>query len=170
MDKYNTQEEIWKDIEGYEGIYLISNLGRVKSLYGKGRIRAQTPDKDGYLKVGLYKNAKQKNAIVSRLVAKAFIEGEKEQVNHIDGDKKNNRVSNLEWVDNQENIDHAWDTGLYTLERQMMRPSKLDKDKVIEIRESYSKGERSYGELAKLYDVSKSLIADVVKRRCWKHI
>ena len=106
-------EEIWKDIEGYEGLYQVSNLGRVKSFYKEGRILKQCIDKDGYFCVGLFKNKKQNNKHVHRLVATAFVDGyfEGAVVNHIDENKQNNLWTNLEWVTNQYNVQyssHKW--------------------------------------------------------------
>ena len=104
--------EIWKDIEGYEGLYQISSMGRVKSLErtvwnkGKGcyrivseRIRKRVTDKDGYLKVMLWKDSKGKWFFVHRLVATAFIPNPDNLpvINHKDENKENNIVSNLEW-------------------------------------------------------------------------
>ena len=110
-------QEIWKDIKGYEGLYQVSNLGRVKRLrfinkntnIEKERIKSQKIRKDGYLEVALYKNGKGKSIQVHRIVAKTFIPNieNKAQVNHIDGNKKNNNVSNLEWVLGSENMIHS---------------------------------------------------------------
>ena len=96
-------EEIWKDIKGYEGKYKVSNLGNVKSLnYNrtcKERILKYGINTDGYLFVGLSKNGIHKNFLIHRLTAQAFIENPDNlpQVNHIDEDKSNNCVENLEW-------------------------------------------------------------------------
>ncbi|BBD20125.1 HNH endonuclease [Lactobacillus phage T25] len=99
--------EIWKDIEGYEGLYQISNMGRVRSLDRKdarehrikGKILAITSATNGYRKIGLMKDGNIKNHSVHRLVAKAFLDNPSNlpQVNHKDEDKTNNVVSNLEW-------------------------------------------------------------------------
>ena len=111
-------EELWRDIEGYEGLYQVSNLGRVMSYARKGnwknRILNGSFDKNGYILVLLYKNNKTQCKKVHRLVAQAFIPNieNKPQVNHIDGNKENNNVNNLEWVTNKENSIHAWKTGL----------------------------------------------------------
>ena len=96
-------EEIWKDIKGYEDLYKISNFGKVKSLNyhltGKDRILKYGINTQGYLFVQLSKNGKVKTFGIHRLVAQTFIENPENlpQVNHIDEDKTNNKVSNLEW-------------------------------------------------------------------------
>ena len=96
--------EEWRDIEGYEGLYQVSNLGRVRSLNcrgHKGCIGILTPrlDGKGYEMVALYKEGKARNTKVHRLVAQAFIPNPNNypQVNHKDENKINNNVSNLEW-------------------------------------------------------------------------
>ena len=104
----NYSLEIWKDIEGYEGLYQVSSWGRVKNSR-TGRVLKAGKHKDGYLQVLLCKNGKRTTYRVHRLVAQAFIPNpqNKPQVNHIDEDKENNRVENLEWVTNTENINHG---------------------------------------------------------------
>ena len=112
MEKYSTETETWKDIEGYEGKYQVSNFGRIKSLERKEymarnncyRVRKEKVlkpdiDKQGYEKVRLYKNGKGKNIFVHRLVAIAFIKNPNKHpiINHIDEVPLNNHVSNLEW-------------------------------------------------------------------------
>lgn len=111
--------EEWRDIEEYEGLYQVSNLGRVRGLPKKrGRqhckILSHFVRSDGYVTTTLSKNGQLRTFGIHRLVASAFVsnpEG-KPQVNHIDGDKANNAASNLEWVTRLENIRHSWETGL----------------------------------------------------------
>lgn len=115
-------QEVWKDIEGYEGLYQVSNLGRVKSLERVKPNGQCVPEKNktpclkgnGYLALQLYKDGKPKNYYIHRLVADHFIpnlEG-KETVNHINGNKQNNSADNLEWCTYTENNKHAYKTGL----------------------------------------------------------
>ena len=102
--------EEWRDIKGYEGKYQVSNLGRVKS-----RHKILKPNNvKGYLYVYPSKNSKKEALKVHRLVAEAFIDNpeNKPEVNHIDGNKENNRVENLEWCTKSENMQHAIKTGL----------------------------------------------------------
>ncbi len=111
-------DEIWKDIENYEGLYQVSTLGRIKSLAGRPHI---VKDRILNIWVGthyyatcLSKNKKPKFYLVHRLMAVAFVENpyNKPHVNHKDGNKLNNSLDNLEWVTHKENIQHAVDTGL----------------------------------------------------------
>lgn len=102
--------EMWRDIKGYEGLYQVSNLGRVKSLYDGGEsIRRIGRKPEGYLDVDLYKCGMGKTHYVHRLVAEAFIPNPYElpQVNHIDEDKTNNCVWNLEWCDRKYNMNYG---------------------------------------------------------------
>lgn len=91
-------KEIWKNVVGYEGLYEISNLGRVKSNCNGGRILKWNVSNNGYATVELFKNKKSKRVLVHRLVASAFIDNPNNlpQVNHIDENKLNNHVDNLE--------------------------------------------------------------------------
>ena len=95
-------EEIWKDVVGYEGLYQVSNLGKIRST--RCELRQQVSNR-GYFTVNLYKERKQRRKTVHRIVAEAFIPNplSHSQINHIDENKKNNSVSNLEWCSPSEN-------------------------------------------------------------------
>ena len=105
-------QEIWKDIKGYEGLYQVNNFGNIKNT--KGLLIKQFDNHYGYLIVSLFKNKKQKSFPVHRLVAINHIENPSnyEQVNHIDGNKLNNCVDNLEWCTRSQNQIHAFQNGL----------------------------------------------------------
>lgn len=117
---------IWKDVVGYEGIYQVSTDGKIKknkvtykrktdgALITLPSIIMKTRVLRGYETVGLTKNGKQKTKPVHRIIAEAFIPNpeNKEEVNHLDGDKLNNKLSNLEWVTKSENSLHAFKLGL----------------------------------------------------------
>ena len=106
-------KEIWKDIEGFEGKYQISNMGRVKSLNfkltGKEQIMSLKINKYGYKQILLYKDKKYKTLLIHRLVAQAFIPNPNNYpiINHINEDKTDNRVDNLEWCTQQYNLNYG---------------------------------------------------------------
>lgn len=138
-------EEIWKDIQGYEGLYQISNLGNVKSLhYGAKanhpnwksqteRIIKQRIATSGYCRVELYKPQSRKCFYVHRLVALTFIPNpeNKSEVNHIDGNKLNNCVENLEWNTKSENISHSFASGLHVSPMKGRKGAKSPCSKLI---------------------------------------
>ena len=119
-------KEIWKDIINYEGLYQVSNKGRIKSLNYKNtqqiKILKQYKSTTGYLRTCLCKNGIVKFFSIHRLVAQAFIDNRNDllEVNHIDGDKQNNNINNLEWCTRSENNIHAIKNNL--------RKSKRGKD------------------------------------------
>lgn len=112
------KNEIWKDIYGYENLYQISNLGRVKSLFGwnghkyvkREKILKLNKTADGYSKVSLFDNTKRKQLYIHRLILSVFypvINMNELQVNHIDENKNNNNIENLEWVTSEQNVNHG---------------------------------------------------------------
>lgn len=128
--------EEWKDIEGYENIYQVSNMGRIRSVdryencngtkrIRKGRILINTLSQYGYKVVCLYKNAKQKQFFVHRLVAMAFIPNPNNYpiINHKDEDKANNYVDNLEWCTIKYNSSYGTAPKRIS-EKQLNRPDK----------------------------------------------
>ena len=135
MEKYSTEIEVWKDIEGYEGIYQVSNLGRVRSLdrhvrfkrslkFFEGKMLSLWKNNKGYERVTRCANGKCTHFLVSRLVAQSFlpkIDG-KDEVNHIDYNPLNNVVSNLEWCTKEENYDHSRDNIMTALTEARRKP------------------------------------------------
>lgn len=108
------KDEIWLDVVGYEGHYLVSDAGRVVSIKRPKRQLLGFGDRMGYPSVNLFADSNGKTVCVHRLVAEAFIPnpGMFPTVNHVDGDKTNNHVCNLEWASYSDNNQHAHDTGL----------------------------------------------------------
>ena len=175
--------ENWKDIIGYEGLYQVSNLGNVKSLsktvlnrgkypsISKEKIFKYRIDKYGYALFRFTKNNKRKNILGHRLVALAFLPNpeNKPQVNHIDGNKLNNNMDNLEWNTAKENVNHSWRNGLSNSKKgKDSHLSKLTEKEVLEIREIGRK--YTLNKVAKMYNVTIMTIHNIIERKRWKHI
>lgn len=160
-----------RKIEGYSG-YFITSFGVVLSYKNKKAIELKPRmNRKGYLYVNLCENAKYKSTSIHRLVAKYFLPdySEELEVNHIDGNKTNNNVENLEMTTRSENIRHAERNGLthhLIGERHCM--AKLKERDVLDIREMYSTGRFSRKEIAKKYNVSYCLIGKIVNFKLWK--
>lgn len=179
--------EVWKPVVGLEGLYEVSNIGTVRSLprvaeapRGRKRLIAggmmklhdRGGRRKGYISVVMCLHGKHKNALVHRLVASAFIPNPESlpQVNHIDGNKANNAVQNLEWVTAKQNHDHAIVENLYAKAvGDQFRRAKLNREAVAQIRALYAAGvlER---ELADRYGVLQSTISKAVRMETWKHV
>lgn len=175
-------EEIWKDIYGYEGYYQVSSLGRIKSLkrivYGVGhgynRMKEETIKKfgihnKGYYQVQLCKERCKRTFKVHRLVATAFCENKNnyEQVDHIDGNKLNNRVDNLEWVTNKENHNRKMKMGLnINLTGEKHGMNKYSKETVIQLYKKYLDGMKQT-EIAEIFNVNKSTVNAICSKRLW---
>lgn len=151
-------EEIWKDIKGYEGLYQVSNFGNVKRLEGKiysyitnkyetrkeHMIKTRVNNR-GYKITTLSKNSKVKSFAIHRLIAQAFLPNPNnfECVNHLDGNKLNNKIDNLEWCTTQQNIQHAYKNNLMTNNKKIDQYS-LD-NKFIKIFNSANEASRETG-------------------------
>ncbi|MBR1497753.1 MAG: HNH endonuclease [Oscillospiraceae bacterium] len=127
----------------------------------------------GYLTVNLHGNCKDVNMKVHRLVATAFIPNplNKPEVNHIDGNKKNNHVSNLEWATGAENVDHAYSNSLMKSGDES-KSAKLTKEQVNYIRKVHVKGDSTFGAkpLAKRFGVSDVTIRNIVNGKKWTRV
>ena len=161
-----------RNVVGYDGLYSIDEDGRVWS-HTTNKFISVVKNKrhNGYVEVTLWKNNKRKTFRLHRLVAIAFIPNPNNlpEVNHKNGDKSDNRVSNLEWVSPSENVKHAYSTGLkepMSCDKNGMH--KLKWGEVTRIRELYKTGEFGYGRLAKMFNVSKSNISFIVNNVTWK--
>lgn len=174
--------EEWRWIKGYEGLYSISNHGRVMSYCGsrwRNQVGLIKPGikQNGYLKVSLYGRGDKSstNKYIHRLVLLHFGPPplDNTDVNHIDGDKTNNRFDNLEWTTRSGNMRHAMRVGLWTSKGEANPMRILSEDQVREIRLSYRKSSyhRSNAhELAVIYGVSRQTVTDIISGRRWRHV
>lgn len=174
-----TLQEEWRDIPGYEGLYLVSNLGRVRSLPRNGNYMrksltdAMRPSSaNGYQILILKKGGTIATKSVHRLVMLAFagapVDGQ--EVNHIDGDKSNNHLTNLEYCTRGENISHAHKLGLRNARGEKNARAKLTNEDVHTIRRRFALGGISMGRLSREYGVSRSTIRRMLDGTTWKHL
>jgi hypothetical protein len=159
--------EEWRDVVGYEGLYQVSNAGRVKRVKGGqgatiGRILNPATSKNGYQFVELYGCNGAKGSLVHRLVIGAFVGPCPDgfQVNHKNGDKRDNRIENLEYLTPGENIQHSRDT------LGNRHGAKLTESDVLEIREFVRTGV-SQREIARRFGVVQGVIGHIVAGRTW---
>lgn len=179
-------EEIWKPIPGYERIYEASSLGRIRSIDRisvwqrkngtvvnrpvKGREILPQPDgRKNYHHVNLCKNGKQKICQVHRLIANTFIPNPNNypEVNHIDENKTNNAVSNLEWCDHKYNNNYG--SKLHSTRGSNNPQSKISSETVKEIRALYKDRDKEYGltPLVRKYGISVTHMCAILKGRRW---
>ena len=168
--------EEWKQIAGYEGMYDVSNKGRVRSYHKFGNGRRDEPkplkphlNRYGYPEVTLCKETTHKQCVIHRLVAGAFL-GNPDglpQIDHINGIKTDNRVENLEYVTPRENTIRAAKLGLKPSgEKHGMH--KLTRENVEEMRRLYESGYYSQRELGKMFGVSHTVVGDIVRYKTWR--
>jgi hypothetical protein len=171
--------ELWKDIEGHEGLYQVSNLGRIKSLpkwdgnhLTKEKILKISIFDSGYLKINLIKFGFKKWFSIHRLVAQAFIPNpeNKPEVNHKDGIKSHCYEDNLEWNTKKENNQHAVKLGLHA-KGSKNGMSKLTEWDVKMIRKMYKNTKYwTQQKLADLFNVGQQNICNIINNRIWKHV
>lgn len=160
--------EVFKPIENFEN-YLISNRGRVFNKKNKKFLKLQE-NAYGYYHICLSRK-KHYTKTIHRLVAETFLPNndKSKQVNHIDCNKKNNNVNNLEWVTSSENLKHAHKNGLMNTPRGEKRwNAKLNWGKVSEIRQKYYCSDITQVELSKYYKVNQGLISRIINNKFWR--
>lgn len=172
--------EEWRDIEGYEGLYQVSDIGRVKRLGGSpkchhDRIRKPATDAAGYKTITLSKANHIQGIRIHRLVAIAFLGLQpSKEVNHKNGNKADNRLENLEWLTRSENLLHRHRVLGLKLRRddkgEKNLNSKLTNQDVREIRRLYATGNFSQAELSKTFRICSSGISHVITGRTWSHV
>lgn len=158
------------DIVGYEKLYGITEDGKVWS-HRQNRFLKTQLNINGYLKIGLCKDGIQKRFFIHRLVARRFIPNldSKLQVNHIDMNKLNNHVSNLEWCTNQENMNHRTSYEILTNKKRPIQSRKLSEQIVKEIRILRDNG-ISLTRISRIYGIDEGTIYFCVKRITYKDI
>ena len=162
--------EVFRGINGYENYYEISNYGNVKTLHGRYKnciFKKPFVRKDGYVVINLIANGKSRTFYLHKLVASHFIENDnaqlKSEINHIDGDKLNNKYWNLEWCTPSENKKHAYDSGLTKI--GSARPlSKMTEDSVRMI-PGLIKGGATIKQISKIFGVSTTTIHHILTGR-----
>ena len=173
-----------KQIEVFENIYSITREGRIwshdrikisrKREYKiKGQWRKLKKTNKGYLEINLFKNGKPIFKRIHRLVAETYIPNpeNKPDINHLDGNKLNNHVSNLQWVTSKENHSHAWKIGLYDnrdTSGENNGQSKLTQIQVNEIRQNHVKKGTYTRKPWEKYNISRGYYYDILKYRTWK--
>lgn len=150
--------EIYRNIKGFEGHYQVSNLGNVRSVKFNHMILKPNYRKDGYVQYNLRKKGVRKMSLAHRLVAESFLHtSDKNYVNHINGDKEDNRAINLEWCTKKENTNHAIRTGLIK--------KKINIDIANDIRMMADTFSRK--ELAIKFGVTVSNISYILANKIW---
>lgn len=163
--------EIWKDVEGYEGIYQVSNLGRILRV-DFGRFLKGTTAWNGYIHIGLSNNGKVKHIGLHQVVAAAFIGScpEGMEVNHIDTNKANNQASNLEYLTHSDNQKHAYKMGRTRTPKGETHPTTYFKNEDIQtIKQLRADGLSEY-KIAALYNAPRTTIQSILNGKSWSHI
>lgn len=168
--------EIWRPVSGYDGLYEVSNQGRVRSFH-KSIKNPEIPrilapgNVRGYRQIVLRKDGKNASGLIHRLVAIAFIgppPTPDHEINHKDFNKSNNVPENLEWVTHAENNIYSKD--VIPRNRGEANHSKLTEAQVIQMRLRYRNDDVTYAQLARDYGVSANTCYDIIKRNKWRHI
>jgi hypothetical protein len=156
--------------------YYVTEDGDVYRLWKfKGYKKLKPHLRNGYLRISICKNGKRKIKSLNRLVAECYIPNPSNlpEVNHNDGNKINNNVSNLYWCTTSQNVQHAFDTGLkISVKGEKHAKSILTEQQIIWIRNNYIPRDKEFGcrPLSKKFNVSGSSIYQIINNRTWKHL
>lgn len=167
----NSAGEQWRPVVGYEGIYEVSSLGRVKRIVPTERMKKPTKNSRGYLLVVLFKDSVGKMIYVHALVARAFIGSRPtpgHEVNHKNAIKTVNHADNLEYLTKKENMQHSVMMGCHEIGTRN-HAAKLNPAKVRRIRKWLAKG-RSMESIGKMFGVAGSTIREIKLGVCWKQV
>lgn len=165
------KDEILKPMKEYKYLYGITNKGRVVNLT-TNTVLTNKINNNGYLCTTIQINNKVYNIIIHRMVAIYFVKGrtkEMDCVNHIDGNKLNNSLDNLEWVNITINNYHMHEYGL-TKKGSECKQSKINEEIAMKIYNEHHINGLSYNEIRDKYNISKSIIGKVCRKERWKHI
>lgn len=160
---------MWKQVQDFD--YEINEEGIVRRISSK-RVKKPYLRKDGYVGIQLYKSKTEVlNFQLHRLIAIAFIPNPNNLpfINHMDSDRQNNKISNLEWCTKQENVIHGYISGFASNRGSKNGFSKLSEQQVLEIRKKKTEG-LTHQQLANMYNVSYGCITGIIQRTNWKHI
>ena len=164
---------IWKDVEGFEGLYKVSSEGVLIGTPRKGTkggVAKQYKMSHGYMEYHLYKNNIRYHRTVHRLLANHFIPNPENKpfINHIDGNRANNSLENLEWVTNGENVQHAMRSGRLDISGEKHHNVKLTDHEVLEIRDLYKHRIYLQREIGEIYGVRQSTINGIIRNKSRK--
>lgn len=161
--------EEFRDIPGYEGLYQVSNTGKIYSLKTNKFLKQRTSVK-GYCLISLNIKSKKRNETVHRLVMLSFVGPSKLHVNHINGIKTDNRLENLEYCTAKENNEHAFRTGLNISQKgEQHGMSKLKNTDIVEIKKLLKTDLRQV-DIARMFNVTRHTVCDIKREKIWKHI
>lgn len=176
----NLPGEIWKDIQGYENFYQVSNLGRIKSLKRftktkrvSEKILRQSLRKTGYLQVKLCNKGSTYHPVVNRLVAEAFLEkpNYKYVTNHINNIRDDNQLKNLELMSQSENIRYSYKQNRSNQSGEKNNNAKISEELVKKIRDYFSNNKHlSQKEIAKHFSLKREHVKDIITYKTWKNI
>lgn len=170
--------EVWKPVRGYEKLYSVSNMGRIrcdidKRSSKKGKILKISTFSRGYKGVGLFNGSNKKNYTVHKIVCEAFISKypRNMQINHKNRIKSDNRLINLEYVTPKENVLHSFKVGTRNTNKgELNGMSKLNRNKIFDIRKMYKTCNFTHKNISILFNISRTNITNIINKKAWKYL